>query len=198
MIAYDPVVTEWLERLDLTPPASEHPDCGIKFSLSTAPLSYWIARKSRIPADALWFGVHVHRQGGWRVALKTRDDSLKVSWSATRKADVSAGSFLQKTRTAWPAAHTPDDIPPLVPAVEELLGKTFIREAELQAYSLKSRDLETLRIWLAPVCDSLQFSIGKLHGPLPDGVEREDDAEKGGFLQLTVPTAHALSFSAGV
>ena len=196
-MGYDAAVTDWLKRHRLDPPDAEHPDWGIEFHLSTAPLSDWTVRRSRIPPDALWFGAKIHRLGGWRACLMTRDKALDVSWSGARPVEVGAGTFLHRHRTAWPMPNGPDGLPGLVSGVEQVLQRRFIRHAEVEAHSLKGGDLETLRRWLSSLCDTIDLWAGTIHGALPEGVEHEDERARGRGLQIRIRTDRPLSSGTG-
>ena len=194
---YDAAVTDWLRLHRLEPPLEEHPDWGIKFTLSTAPHADWMTRRSKVAPDALWFGASVHRMGGWRALVMNRDRTLDVNWSGTRALNVVAGTFLQRNRTAWPMLESPDELPNLVPGIEAILEKRFIRHAEVDAHSLKSQDLETLRRWLLPVCDTIDFQLGALHGALPTNVDCEDRRAERMGIDIRISAEVSLSFAVG-
>lgn len=169
----DEVACRWLRARALLPGDDEHPDWGIRWTMSTVALSEWLTRRSRIPADALWFGGSIHRQAGWRAHLMTRDKSFELQWTASRPLEVTSSSLVHRHRTPWPEPTGPDDLPLLVPQVGKLLNKPFVRAVEVEVYSLKNGDLETLRKWLEPVSDAITIGTGKVTGKLPVGVECE-------------------------
>lgn len=153
--------------------------------------------RSKVAPDALWFGASVHRMGGWRALVMNRDRTLDVNWSGTRAVNVVAGTFLQRNRTAWPMLESPDELPNLVPGIEAILEKRFIRHAEVDAHSLKSQDLETLRRWLLPVCDTIDFQLGALHGALPTNVDCEDRRAERMGIDIRISAEVSLSFAVG-
>ncbi len=107
----------------------------------------------------------------------TRDKSFELQWTASRPLEVTSSSLVHRHRTPWPAPTGPEDLPLLVPQVEKLLNKRFVRAVEVEVYSLKNRDLEMLRQWLAPVCDSIAIGTGKVTGALPAGVDCDVSGE---------------------
>jgi hypothetical protein len=182
---FDPAVAAWLTQHLLHPPEAEHSDWGFKLSLSTVPVGDWTLRRSKVKPHELWFVVNVSRILGWRAVLSPRDKAFTTTWRSSGAVEVDAQSLQYRSRTAWPALSSLDGVPALVGEIQSLLGRTFVREAELFGPSLKTADFAFFAQWLAPACDLVEFKLGTVHGDLPQGaIEVSDNRKKKGGVSL--------------
>jgi hypothetical protein len=176
--AFEPAVSAWLTQHHLNPPETEHPDWGFKLSMSTVPVRDWTVRRSKVKPDELWLGVNVSRIVGWRVILYPRDKAFTTTWQSSGAIEVDAQSLQYRARTTWPSLPDLTELAAMVKETETVLGRRFLREAELFAPSLKATDFAFFAQWLRPICDVVQFTLGAVHGDLPSEAADVDDNRK--------------------
>lgn len=188
---FDSRVAAWLEELGLNPPQSEHPDWGFKLSFSTVRPFDWTVRRSKIGPSELWFGVGLSRLTGWTAALFPRDEAFRVTWRSDETMDVKAQSVLLRHRTPWPPLPSLNALPHTIESIEKILGRRFHRTAEFFGPSLKSSDFPALAEWLRPLSDEIVFTLGTVHGPLPEGAgaEVEDNRKEDGGVTVKLRLA---------
>jgi hypothetical protein len=175
---FDPAIAAWLTQHHLSPPDTEHPDWGFKLSMSTVPVSDWTVRRSKVRPDELWLAVNVSRIVGWRVVLYPRDKAFTTTWQSSGAIEVDAQSLQYRARTAWPGLPDLTGLAAMVKETEAVLGRRFLREAELSGPSLKTTDFAFFAEWLNPICDVVLFTLGTVHGDLPAGATDVNDHRK--------------------
>lgn len=185
---YDRRVESWLLRHKLDPPATDHPDWGIVINISTVPPFDWTVRRSKIKPNELWFGIGISRLLGWSARLFPRDKSFEVSWGSAG-CTVESENLRYRRMMQWPEFDDLDQLPAVAERLESLLKVRFCRQVDLHAATLKAQDLETLRQWLRPICDSYTCYLGDFHGNAPASVGCDDGRSTGEGLTLTVSTA---------
>ncbi|SMC20234.1 hypothetical protein SAMN02745857_00880 [Andreprevotia lacus DSM 23236] len=174
-LPFNPHAEAWLQAKGMQPPADEHPDWGFQLAASTVPLDDWLVRRSKLPPDALWFGLGFSRLLGWTATLQRRDEAFKVCWRPEHALEVEAQSMRYRHRTAWPALAALDALPQMLGALATLLDCRFLPVFQIKAASLKGSDIAVMADWLQPVASTLDFWVGKLHGELPLGALLDDE-----------------------
>jgi hypothetical protein len=170
--SWDKTVESWLRQKGLWPQDNEHPDWTFAIQMSTCDVRDWSVRASKVPAEALWLSLNVHRQLGWKAQLYPRNNVFRVDWSEDRLC-VDSQQLRYRHVMKWPGLAEPDRFPALTAELERLLSVKFNRHLHLQITSLDARGVETLRQWLAPIADQISMCVGKVRGKLPGGVKKD-------------------------
>jgi hypothetical protein len=169
---------EWLSKYGLVPSQEDHSDWGLNIGLSSTPLENWIARRSKIDDSDIWVNLAVHQLLGCRASLTTKDKKLQVDWRPGFVPDITSETIIHRKRTPWPEFNNPDDFIKLTKQISVILSKKIIPHAQVDAYTLKSEDLENIVSWLSPIADKVIFNLGNLYGPLPTNAICEDERKQ--------------------
>ena len=183
-INYNKLAYDWLSQYKLIPAPEEHPDWGLNIGLSSTPLKNWIARRSKINDSDIWLKLSVHQLLGCQASLITKDKKLKVDWRPGFVPDVTSESIIHRKRTPWPKFDNPDDFIELIKQVSTILTQDILPHAQIDAYTLKSEDLEKIVSWLSPIADKVTFNLGNLYGPLPLNAICEDDRKQNSGITI--------------
>jgi hypothetical protein len=156
----------WLKGRGLWPDENTHPDWGFKVEISTVPPWDWTVRRSHVGENEYWLGASISRILGWRVGFFPRNELFKVDWQAEGMSVTSQQLRFRKLMK-WPQMGTLDEFPKIVAELQSLLSLKFHQEITVRALSLKVDDLESIRIWLQDICQSIKLEVVELTGTVP-------------------------------